>query len=152
MVVLVWIDGYWLLVLKMNSYATLVEIWGSDQFCLTSLYLFRTGTTYIQVGLNGGQEYHSLLPLPPFFFEKVVRLWTTSPPAATTSTSGAREAIPLVQHTALASNRMDTTTVVASGSANLLVWVGDKNVIMGEDVLLPIYSWRESVGRFQPTY
>ena len=47
---------------------------------------------------------------------------------------------------------MDTTTVVASGSANLLVWVGDKNVIMGEDVLLPIYLWRESVGRFQPTY
>ena len=61
----------------------------------------------------------------------------TWPPAATPSTSRAGETVPLVQHTTPASNWIDTTSVVAGGSANLLAGVRGKDVIMGEAALLP---------------
>ena len=61
----------------------------------------------------------------------------TLPPAATPSTSGARDAVPLVQHATLASNWMDTTIVVTGGSAYLLAGFEDEDVIMGEAKLLP---------------
>ena len=84
-----------------NSHISLVEIWRSNQFCCTSLYAFRTGTTYICVGLIILIVAESITPSCRCH-RPSSRMLSTSEKillsAATSLTSGAGKAIPLVQH------------------------------------------------------
>ncbi len=122
-----------------NSHISLVEIWRSNQFCCTSLYAFRTGTTYICVGLIILIVAESITPS--------CRCHRPSSRMLSTSEKHSRQ---MLLHWRLEPGRpslwynmppplnwMETTTIVAGGSVNFLMWVGGEDVIMGEAVLLP---------------